>query len=86
MHFFQCQFSCHCFTATHYFYQSGFERTKIKKMLSYANRKRRILVDSSDDKEESRGKENRQFTSNRNTYPAAGKDSCRKAYKRYYAT
>ena len=33
-------------------------------MLSYANRKRRILVDSSEDEEENRGKENRQITIN----------------------
>ena len=55
-------------------------------MLSYANRKRRILVDSSDDEEENRGKENRQITSNRKSYPAAGKDSCSKTHKRYYET
>jgi hypothetical protein len=86
MHFLQCQFSCHCFTATHYFYQSGFERTKTKKMLSYANRKRRILVDSSEDEEENRGKENHQIIINRKSYPAAGKDSCSKTHKRYYET
>ena len=69
-----------------FFYQSAFERTKTKKMLSYANRKRRILVDSSEDEAENRGKENHQFIINPKSYPAAGKVSCSKTHKRYYDT
>ena len=78
-----------CFTATLYliiFINQLLKELKTKKMLSYANRKRRILVDSSEDEEENRGKENHQIIINRKSYPAAGKDSCSKTHKRYYET